>query len=33
VDTVGQAWTDVWSQFGQCLVIFEMVKLAVGLVG
>ena len=27
MDTAGQSWTGVWSQFGHCLVIFANMKL------
>ena len=33
VDSDGQGWTGVWSQFGHFLVIFEMVWLVVCFVG
>ena len=33
MDTGGQGWTGVWSQFGHCLVIFAGARIAVGFVG
>ena len=32
MDTAGQGWTGVWSQFGHCLVIFVGEGFAVGFV-
>ena len=31
VDTAGQDWTGIWSQFGHCLVIFVGEGFAVGI--